>query len=126
MRVHSLRKFFASSLESNKVPYLTTKRLLGHSIDSTTSAYFKIDIDSLKKDYIKVVKNLTIDKVKIVEINPYDEITEKVEDLSKKFSFVLEHGNLPKGILDYIMYDEYKEYHKEYAEYKELKIKDKS
>jgi len=126
MRVHSLRKFFATTLESNEMPYLTTKRLLGHRVDSVDSAYFKTDIGSLKKDYMKVVKNLTIDKVKIVEINPYDEITEKVEDLSKKFSFVLEHGNLPKGILDYIMYDEYKEYPKEYAEYKELKIKDKS
>lgn len=40
---HGFRRFFASTLERNKIPHLTIRWLMGHLFDSTTGAYFKID-----------------------------------------------------------------------------------
>lgn len=66
MRTHNLRKFFATTLEKNKVPHLTSRWLLGHTIDPTTDAYFKADPESLKPDYLEVVDQLTTNKQKVI------------------------------------------------------------
>ena len=58
---HSLRRFFATTLEMNNVPHVATIRLMGHKLDSVTNAYFKTDIGNLKKHYIDVLDHLTTD-----------------------------------------------------------------
>ncbi|MBP2045854.1 tyrosine-type recombinase/integrase [Methanobacterium aggregans] len=110
IKTHSLRKFFASTLERNKVPHLTTRRLLGHSIDSTTSAYFKVDLNSLKEDYLKVVNELMTIEQKVVVINRYGH----KHEFGTLNGIVLESGYLPQDILDRLNYDEYKLNHEEY------------
>lgn len=81
IRPHVLRKIFASTLEKNKMPHLMTRWLLGHSIDQTTSAYFKADPEAIKNEYIQVLPYLTTNKQKIVVINQYEEIKQELEEI---------------------------------------------
>ncbi len=80
---HKLRKYFASTLNSNNVPQLTIDWFLGHSIAAVTDAYFKPDIDSLKEQYKRVVEELSIEKVITREITTkeYDIL---IKELSKE------------------------------------------
>jgi integrase len=71
---HVFRKFFATTLERNKIPHLTTRWLMGHTIDSTTSAYFRADPESLKEDYLDVVNELSVDNTKVVKANNLEEL----------------------------------------------------
>lgn len=107
MRNHNLRKYFATTLEKNKVPHLFTRWMLGHSIDSVTDAYFKPDPEIIKQDYLNVVNELTTNKVEIKVINKYEEIKHDVNtikedlDVIKKEGLerlVLASGTLPKEI----------------------------
>ncbi|OEC85687.1 MULTISPECIES: tyrosine-type recombinase/integrase [Methanobacterium] len=105
IRVHSLRKFFASTLEANKIPHLTTRQLLGHNIDSTTSAYFKPDINSLKREYSQIVDKLITTNQDVIIINPYEDIKQEMDTLK---GFVLESGKLPEEYRDMILKDQMK------------------
>lgn len=96
MRTHNLRKFFATTLEKNKVPHLTTRWLLGHNIGSTTNAYFKPDPESLKQDYMKVINQITTNKTEYVTLNPYEAISQRVDALENKL--VIESGKLSPEI----------------------------
>ena len=77
---HKLRKYFASTLNKNNVPEISTQWMLGHSIDRVTDAYFKLDINALKEQYKRVVKDLSIEKVITREITTkeYDNILEEL------------------------------------------------
>ena len=57
VRPHTLRKFFATTLEKNKIPHLMSRAMLGHTLDTTTSAYFKADPVALKEEYIQIVNH---------------------------------------------------------------------
>lgn len=103
IRPHSMRKYFATTLESNKVPHLTTRWLLGHSIDSTTSAYFKADPEALREDYVEVVDRLTTDKVKIKVINKYEDIKQEIDTIR---GLVLSKGTIPEEYRDMIRKDQ--------------------
>lgn len=56
---HSLRKYFATTLTSNDVPYLDTQFLLGHSLSDVDSSYYFINSEKLKSKYIFIIKYLT-------------------------------------------------------------------
>ncbi|MCZ3366659.1 MULTISPECIES: tyrosine-type recombinase/integrase [Methanobacterium] len=90
VRSHGFRKFFATTLQKNRVPHLTTRWLMGHTIDSTTSAYFKVDPESLREEYIEVVDKLTTDNVQI-------KIIDKYESLSEQISYVMERIRQEEG-----------------------------
>lgn len=105
IRPHSLRKYFATVLERNKMPHLSTRWLLGHSIDSVTSAYFIADPEAVKQDYIEVLDQLTTNKVQIKVIDKYEDVRQDIDKLmenQKKFSFIIEKGKFPEGMLEYI------------------------
>lgn len=80
-RCHTLRKFFATTLEKNKVPHLTTRWLLGHSIDKVTNAYFKPDPETIKNDYLNVINQLTTHKVEIKLINQFEDLQGQIEEI---------------------------------------------
>jgi len=92
IRNHTLRKYFATTLEKNKIPHLSTRFLLGHTIDSVTSAYFKADPESLKKDYMEIVDQLTTDKVKVVVVDKYEDISQRLDVIEN--SFIIDSGKL--------------------------------
>ncbi len=77
---HKLRKYFASTLNKNNVPEISTQWMLGHSIDKVTDAYFKLDVNALKEQYKRVVEDLSIEKVITREITTqeYDNILEEL------------------------------------------------
>ena len=80
VRPHTLRKLFATTLEKNKMPHLMTRWLMGHRLDTTTSAYFKADPVALKEEYIQIVNHLTINQeinVKTVQSAEYTELKEE-------------------------------------------------
>lgn len=82
-RSHALRKYFASVLYKKGLPQLTIDWMLGHKVDKVTEAYFKADIEALKKEYMKVVKDLSIETVKIKKIatEEYKLLFEKYQKL---------------------------------------------
>lgn len=77
VRPHLLRKVFSTTLERNKFPHLYTRWLMGHSIDSTTAAYFKADPEALKEDYIQIINHLTVTQ----EIDPKTVTSEGYKEL---------------------------------------------
>jgi integrase len=79
IRPHILRKVFASTLEKNKMPHLMTRWLMGHNLDSTTSAYFKADPQTIKEEYLKALNYLTTNAVEIKLINQYEDLAEKLD-----------------------------------------------
>jgi Site-specific recombinase XerD len=86
LHIHTLRKYFATTLEKNKVPHLVTRWLLGHSIDNTTGAYFKADPETLKEDYFEVVDEISTKEVKVKTITTegYDNLLKKIESLEER------------------------------------------
>lgn len=83
---HKLRKYFASTLNKKNIPELTTHWFLGHSIDSVTDAYFKLDVSALKEQYKSVVEDLSIENVIVREITTkeYDNILEELREEKKE------------------------------------------
>lgn len=83
---HKLRKYFASTLNKKNVPELTTHWFLGHSIDSVTDAYFKLDISALKEQYKSVVEDLSIENVIVREITTkeYDKLLGELREEKKE------------------------------------------
>lgn len=83
---HGFRRFFASTLEKNKIPHLTTRWLMGHLFDDTTGAYFKIDPEDAKEDYLDVVKYLSTNEVEVMKITTeaYEEVKSEIEELKKR------------------------------------------
>lgn len=88
VRPHSLRKYFATTLEKNKMPHLATRWLMGHSIDSTTSAYFKADPEAVKQDYIEVMGQLMTNRVKTIVIDKYEEVSQELEDVKSELAYL--------------------------------------
>lgn len=84
IRPHTLRKYFATTLESNKIPHLVTRRLMGHTIDNTTSAYFRPDPETMKEYYIDAIDQLTTNKVQIKVIDRYEDVTKRMKDLENE------------------------------------------
>jgi integrase len=75
---HSLRKYFASKLHKNGLSQIDIDWLLGHEINGVNASYIKSDPSSLKKEYLKVVKDLSIEKVitRDITTKEYDNILE--------------------------------------------------
>nr|WP_302577854.1 tyrosine-type recombinase/integrase [Methanobrevibacter arboriphilus] len=82
---HALRKFFATELMKAGLDFLKIQWMSGRHVDSTTEAYFKADPSNLKQEYLKVVDNLSVNKVKINEIT-----TEDKKELEKMKSLLAE------------------------------------
>ena len=91
IRPHILRKIFASTLEKNKMPHLMTRWMMGHMLDSTTSAYFKADPESIKEEYIQILSHLTTNqkiKVKTVTTEGYDQLLKDSKEKEEKIKIM--------------------------------------
>lgn len=80
-RSHTLRKYFANTLESYNCPHLAIRMMMGHKVgDKVTEAYFLPDHDRLLKEYKKVMEHLTIyEKLKV-----YDNTEEIVKEQDER------------------------------------------
>ncbi len=82
-RSHSLRKFFATSIENAGIPKNKVDFMLGHTPNQVDSAYFKTDIDKLKELYKKYLPYITFEKT--IEIRSLDsKDAERLEALEKE------------------------------------------
>lgn len=80
---HMLRKLFTTSLYKAGVDKLAIDWMLGHKINPVTEAYFKTNEEDLKRNYMKVVHYLTLEKVKVRRMES-NEVKDIVRDLDKK------------------------------------------
>jgi integrase len=79
---HVFRKFYASKLLDKDIQQIHIDALLGHSVSNkTTGAYFKPTVQHLKHDYLKIVKDISIEEieVKTMESPEYQELKEQYQ-----------------------------------------------
>ncbi len=82
-RSHSLRKFFASTLENAGMPRLKVDYMLGHARSGNDLAYFQYDEKKLKEQYIKFLPYITFEKT--IEVRSLDtKDGERLEVLEKE------------------------------------------
>lgn len=105
VRPHSLRKFFATTLEKNRMPHLSTRFLMGHTIDDTTASYFYADPDTLRYEYTEVLDYIQTNKVETVIVNQYEEIRQdldKVIENQERIKSLIKDAELSDEFVDYI------------------------
>ncbi len=82
-RSHSLRKFFASTLENAGIPKNKVDFMLGHSSSGNDLAYFEQDPNKLKGLYIKFLPFITFEKT--IEVRSLDtKDAERLDMLEKE------------------------------------------
>jgi integrase len=82
-RSHSLRKFFASTLENAGIPKNKIDFMLGHSVNGSDLAYFRTEIGKLKQLYIDHLPYITFDKeIVIRSLNSND--AKELNELKKE------------------------------------------
>lgn len=94
-RSHKLRKFFTTSMMKSHVDKTAIDWMLGHSINATDSAYFKVDVDHLKNQYLQGLKEVTIGKVEVKQVhsNEYMDLVKRnkiLEDKLEKRDLMME------------------------------------
>lgn len=79
---HALRKYFASILHKNGLSQIDIDWLLGHEINGVNRSYIKSDPSNLKEQYMKVVEDLSIAKVKVqmVTTEGFDELIRQLDE----------------------------------------------
>lgn len=70
IRSHGMRKWFNSTLLNAGADSFFTEFLMGHTLDSTRSAYFRASPEKLKEIYKKYMSFLTIQEEIDIESNP--------------------------------------------------------
>lgn len=107
---HSLRKFFATTLNNNRVPFTFTHWLLGHKIDITTETvtdpYIKNnDLEKLKREYHRVIPYLSIKEtdVDVIEDNQTRKFkaqlkqqSEEIAELKRTIGIISDHEKTKK------------------------------
>ncbi|MBZ2166973.1 tyrosine-type recombinase/integrase [Methanobacterium spitsbergense] len=92
---HKLRKFFATTLTIHQVPKIYVDWMLGHKINRVDDSYFKIDIEALKNEYIRILPYLMFrEKVEVhrMESEDYKELQTLRSDMSSVKQFMKDKG----------------------------------
>lgn len=76
------RQMFRRALLISDVDFLAIELMLGHKIDNIKSIYYKNNPTALKTEYIKGLKNITLEKIKkeIVTTERYDNIIRDLKE----------------------------------------------
>lgn len=70
---------FERALLNSDVEYLVIKLMLGYKIDNIKLAYYKNNPEILKKEYLKGLRNITFEEIKIVTTDRYDNIINELK-----------------------------------------------
>lgn len=70
IRSHNMRKYFYNTMHEAGCKYLNLETMMGHSLNTTTNAYFRPTLEELKTDYLKCYPYLTIQKELNVSESP--------------------------------------------------------
>ena len=95
-----MRKFFASTLHKQGVPYLDTSWFLGHRVKGVDEAYFKPDPEKMKEQYTTILPEVTIldgftPKVTETRLNS---IQKELDDAKLQNKMVLEFEKIKKEL----------------------------
>lgn len=80
---HALRKFFGTTLHKKGIQRLNYDFMMGHKIDQIAEAYIKPNVDSLKREYMLCLEDLSIESVKFRRIAS-EEVKNIVNELNEK------------------------------------------
>lgn len=61
--IHSLRKYFETSLIDNGVPNIIVDKLIGHDENNLTNTYYAPSYETIKENYKKAIEKLTIQNI---------------------------------------------------------------
>lgn len=96
-RAHSLRKYFISTIVNDLGDNILADFLAGHKIDDVKRAYWYYDPEKLKKRYLKALNHLSLDNVKVkdVESLEYKQLLEdsklkddKIQAMEKRMELI--------------------------------------
>lgn len=82
-RSHALRKYFISKIINKSGDKIIADYMAGHSINSQDRTYWEANPDDLKKLYFQALPHLSIDQVKVSDLDS-EEIKELKEDSKEK------------------------------------------
>ena len=80
---HALRKFFGSTLNNKGIQRINYDFMMGHQVDKIADAYIKPNAETLKREYMKCLDNLSIESVEIRRIES-EEVKNIVNELNEK------------------------------------------
>lgn len=101
---HALRKFFGTTLHKKGIQRLNYDFMMGHKIDQIAEAYIKPNVDSLKREYMLCLEDLSIESVKFRRIES-EEVKNIVNELNEKdgqIKEIREEVDYLKGIIEMI------------------------
>lgn len=83
---HQLREIFSNTLFRKKIDKLRIDYMLGHRINSQDTSYFRSHPDDLYEEYLKVLPELTLEKVKVqrIESDEFREIVNKLDQAESR------------------------------------------
>lgn len=95
-RPHAFRKYFISTIIRTTGDILLADYLVGHKISETTRAYWIIQPEELKEKYLKAYEHLSIDSVKIndLQTDDYRKMEKMIQQMAEQ-----------KKIIDSLMAD---------------------
>lgn len=100
-RSHNLRKFFTNALHNAGMDSNRIEWLLGHKLKKTAASYFKMDVESMKKEYMKYMDAVIIQetKVKIIETEEYKHLISQLMQKQEDIQRLDEEMSLIRGLL---------------------------
>jgi len=101
---HALRKFFGTTLHKKGIQRLNYDFMMGHKIDQIAEAYIKPNVDSLKREYIICLDDLSIESVKFrrIESEEVKNIVNELNDKDGQIKEIREEVDYLKGIIEMI------------------------
>lgn len=82
-RSHAVRKYFISKIINKSGDKTIADHMAGHAINAQDRTYWEANPDDLKKLYLNALPHLSIDQVKVRQIDD-DELKQIKEDSKKK------------------------------------------
>lgn len=91
-KFHALRKYFVSKLYQKGLSQINIDWLLGHGINGVNAEYITFDQSNLKEEYLNVVEDLSIEKVKekILSFDETEKLGEELHEEIKEISTRIE------------------------------------
>jgi integrase len=99
---HGCRKYVESTIINYNGDRILADYILGHKIDNVTRAYWKADPEQLKKRYLKVLPQLSLDgiKVKDYESKEYKQLVKDSVEKDKKISRMEQRMEIVEALLN--------------------------
>jgi integrase len=98
---HQMRRVFATQLLSVGIPKTSIDFMMAHSIGPVSSAYFKLNPEALKREYIKGLDAITIEKINVIDFESEEvqKMREQMKEMDIKMEQQAKELELQKNIM---------------------------